>query len=1090
MKHPNSETLQAFGLGKVSGPAADTIAAHLTTCVDCRRAVASLSADSFIDRIQAADVEATLGAVPPELADHPDYHVVCELGRGGMGVVYLARNTIMDRDEVLKVAHRALLEKPGASDRFLQEIRSAAQLMHVNVVRAYSVLRLGDLLVFAMEYVPGDDLAVIIRKEGALPVAHACNYAAQVALGLQHAHEKGMVHRDIKPSNLILSKDGKNSVVKILDFGLAKMTSEVGFARDLTGSNKMMGTPDYISPEQILDAGKADIRADIYSLGCTLYYLLAGSPPFAGGSLYEVLHAHNTASARPLNLVRPEVPSELAAVVAKMLAKEPRKRYQTPGEVAKELQPFTKAEAVPTPAAAMPMAHPAPAPPKARPMTRGPVDARELSRVLHARGPARFELAAKTMLESPPNRTRSPKPAARAAGTDRRVLWIGLGLIATLGVGLLGLLLDASGIFRVATPDGTIVVENVPSDADVLVDGASIAVSRNGETVTANAVREGLHRLKVMKGNVELLSSDVTVKLGDVPVRLRMEPRFAAAKANLSKEADKPTPQASAEMASSAGSVVMPRRVLFISPENYFFLNRTQFFQEDNGQGAFENTLIRRICAGAPLDISPGQVYVLSDSDILQTATSPQKSVVEAAIKDFCEGSRAQDRIVLLWSGHAAEIDGKTYLIPIEGDKDAKETCISLAWVYQQLGKSKARQKVLIFDAFRYPPARGLELPATGKMTESVDKELDDPPPGIQVWTACVKGQQSIEFESGSVFQLALREALKELSVTRVKPADSLPMQPLVVTVNQIMKLKLARESVAPMKFGPDLVQTSRLSGKELPGANYLPTEPLPRRVVFTDPDKGVNQIKGLEEILREIKEFQPMKQSQVAQLLAMRTSELRMMSKEKLAEYPDEGFNPFAGKTDKASLATAKKKYPLRVAAFEAASKIRATMDLRMKEYISNPGGGAFDQNRKKQFLSEQMEPALAILDLEEMLSDMKKLDRDRENEPNKRWLAHFDMAQARLMSRLIYMNEYDNLIARIRADSLPRLDERIHLGWRVSASDRVQIREVKVQTMARDVAKLWTRMEKEYPMTPWAIIAKREKNMAMGMTWLPTRE
>jgi serine/threonine protein kinase len=528
MKHPTSDVLQAFGLGKVSGPAANTIAAHLTTCIDCRRVVADLSADSFVGRLQAADAGSVPPAsmrtadVPPELANHADYRVVRELGRGGMGVVYLVRNVLMDREEVLKIGHRDLLDKPGAADRFLQEIRSAARLMHANVVRAFSVVRLGELLGFAMEYVPGDDLAKIVRKQGALGVAHACHYVAQAAQGLQHAHEKGMVHRDIKPSNLILSRDGKKPVVKILDFGLAKMTSEAGFGRDLTGSNKMMGTPDYISPEQILDAAKADIRADIYSLGCTLHYLLSGSPPFAGGSLYEVLHAHSTETARPLNLVRPEVPAELAAVVAKMLAKEPRKRYQTPGEVAKELQPFTTAGAVPTPAAVMPTAHPAPAPPKARHMTRGPVDARKLSRSVDEKDSAPFEFAAKTMLESPPNRARSRK---RAAGKDRRAVWIGLGLAVMLGVvGLLGLLLAASGTFRVTTPDGTIVLDDLPEGAEVRVDGNRIALQNAGNSVEIRTV-PGKHKLEIRQVGFRMFGREVEVDLGSkVPVQVRLEP--------------------------------------------------------------------------------------------------------------------------------------------------------------------------------------------------------------------------------------------------------------------------------------------------------------------------------------------------------------------------------------------------------------------------------------------------------------------------------------------------------------------------------------------------------------------------------------
>ena len=164
--------------------------------------------------------------VPPELANHPDYELLKELGHGGMGVVYLARNRMMDRLEVLKVVSKSLLDRPGALERFQQEIRSAAKLAHPNIVAAYSVLRPGDLLVFAMEYVDGQDLSQVVKQRGPLPVTNATFYVQQVALGLQHAHEKGMVHRDIKPNNLMLAIVNKKHVVKILDFGLAKATSE------------------------------------------------------------------------------------------------------------------------------------------------------------------------------------------------------------------------------------------------------------------------------------------------------------------------------------------------------------------------------------------------------------------------------------------------------------------------------------------------------------------------------------------------------------------------------------------------------------------------------------------------------------------------------------------------------------------------------------------------------------------------------------------------------------------------------------------------------------------------------------------------
>src|SRR4029077_18457415 len=168
------------------------------------------------------------------------------------------------------------------------------------------------------------------------------SYIHQAALGLQHAHDRGMVHRDIKPSNLMLSREGNRAAIKVLDFGLAKLKSEGAVDGGMTHEGQMLGTPDYIAPEQISDARKADIRADIYSLGCTLYYLLTGKPPFQGDSLYDLLQAHHSMDATPLNLVRPEVPVELAALVAKMMAKELGRRFQEPREVAQALSPFFK----------------------------------------------------------------------------------------------------------------------------------------------------------------------------------------------------------------------------------------------------------------------------------------------------------------------------------------------------------------------------------------------------------------------------------------------------------------------------------------------------------------------------------------------------------------------------------------------------------------------------------------------------------------------------------------------------------------------------------------------------------------------------
>jgi serine/threonine protein kinase len=295
-------------------------------------------------------------ALPRELADHAEYENVRVLGDGGMGVVYLAHNRLMGREEVLKVMARHIVERPGALERFAREIRAVAKLRHPNIVSAYTAFRCGGSLVFAMEYVEGLDLRRMVKARGLLTVAQSCNYVYQAALGLQHAHEEGMVHRDIKPGNLVLSHRRGKAVIKLLDFGLAKATTEEnaielraaeasssgempGYA---TRAGQMLGTPDFIAPEQIRDATQADIRADIYSLGCTLYYLLTGAPPFDELTLRDLLYAHMSMTPTPLNAVRQDVPVALAQVVAKMLAKDPADRFQQPAEVAEALKPFFK----------------------------------------------------------------------------------------------------------------------------------------------------------------------------------------------------------------------------------------------------------------------------------------------------------------------------------------------------------------------------------------------------------------------------------------------------------------------------------------------------------------------------------------------------------------------------------------------------------------------------------------------------------------------------------------------------------------------------------------------------------------------------
>jgi uncharacterized protein (TIGR03067 family) len=352
--HPSAEQLTAFGLGRLGERDETAVVLHLEGCAACRTAVEGLSGDSFVARLRdagaatCADVRAP-AEVPPELAAHPRYRVLGLLGAGGMGAVYRAEHVVMERPVALKVVNRALTDRPGMAERFRREVKAAAQLSHPNIVHAYDADQAGDLHFLVMEYVEGVSLARLVAEEGPLLPAQACEYVRQAALGLQYAHERGMVHRDVKPHNLMLTPAGQ---VKVLDFGLARFAlrslAADGAAGDtpaaageaLTQLGTVVGTPDYIAPEQAADAAAADIRADVYSLGCTLYHLLAGAPPFHAETVVGKVRAHAERAPRPLAEVRPHLPAGLAAVVERMMAKDPARRYPTPAEVARALAPF------------------------------------------------------------------------------------------------------------------------------------------------------------------------------------------------------------------------------------------------------------------------------------------------------------------------------------------------------------------------------------------------------------------------------------------------------------------------------------------------------------------------------------------------------------------------------------------------------------------------------------------------------------------------------------------------------------------------------------------------------------------------------
>jgi hypothetical protein len=350
--HPSADELAAFDAGCLPAARSAAVETHVAGCASCCRRLEELPEDAFAALVRAYAGKADGGRtrplpngegnaweVPGPLVGHPRYRVLGLLGQGGMGVVYKAVQQHMDRVVALKVIHRPLLACPDFVERFRREARAVARLRHPNIVLAHDADQAGDLHFLVMEYVEGTSLDLVVARRGFLPVAAACEYARQAALGLQHAHEQGLVHRDVKPHNLLLTPQGQ---VKVVDFGLAHLARADGPATPVT-SGPLLGTPDYTAPEQARDPSGVDVRADVYSLGCTLYFLLTGQPPFPGGTPLQKLLCHQERPPRPVTELRPDVPPALAALLGRLLAKDRARRPATPGEVASGLAPFAAA---------------------------------------------------------------------------------------------------------------------------------------------------------------------------------------------------------------------------------------------------------------------------------------------------------------------------------------------------------------------------------------------------------------------------------------------------------------------------------------------------------------------------------------------------------------------------------------------------------------------------------------------------------------------------------------------------------------------------------------------------------------------------
>lgn len=263
------------------------------------------------------------------------YRMLRLIGSGGMSTVYLAEHKLMHRQRAIKVLPKRRVNDSSYLARFHLEAQATSQLDHPNIVRCYDVDNDGDTHYIVMEFIEGKDLNTIVKQEGPLPLELACNYIAQAAEGLAHAHEKGLIHRDVKPANLLVDTKG---ILKILDLGLALFSDNERASLTVEHNENVLGTADYLAPEQAVNSHTVDHKADIYGLGCALYFVLTGHPPFPDGTLAQRIAKHQTHQPDDIRKDRPDCPRDLADICMKMMQKRPEKRYANMTEVAQALE--------------------------------------------------------------------------------------------------------------------------------------------------------------------------------------------------------------------------------------------------------------------------------------------------------------------------------------------------------------------------------------------------------------------------------------------------------------------------------------------------------------------------------------------------------------------------------------------------------------------------------------------------------------------------------------------------------------------------------------------------------------------------------
>jgi len=536
-----------------------------------------------------------------------------------------------------------------------------------------------------------------------------------------------------------------------------------------------------------------------------------------------------------------------------------------------------------------------------------------------------------------------------------------------------------------------------------------------------------------------------------------------------------------------------PRRLLAICASDYLYANRVGAGNLDAGFGNLVTLLARS------LRIDAGQTGILTDamssaSALMRSSpgkkkpggrkdTSPEvqrrppvRALFEKAVTDFLAACRPQDRIIVLFTGHMTTIDGTAYLATLESDLGEKETLLPLSWLFGQLDKCKARQKVLVVDTCRLDPSQGYERPGSGPMPAALASALTKPPAGVQVWVSCGAEQFSYEIDGQSTFLQHLADAVKNGALkTADNPQDPLPMDALRAVVDSRVTGEAMKAFKAP--------QTPLWAGQlKTEGAAFDDKASMPARIAFPalEPPSGSASTQEVQQIVSEL----------ALPPFHVGAGDEAPFTIEGVVFFPSARLAPY--KPDYRSLAEVRAeggKHPLRLAVLD-------TLDLLRRDFDNQRAGEALrafypanaPQKMKEEISKEQKRPARLMVNLLEARDRLDKIAGERSQEPAKRWQAHFDYTRAQVLARIAFLEEYDLMLGKIRKDELPELEKGIHQeGWRLAAREKMQGPK-DVRDLANEAHKIWAQVAKEHAGTPWEVLARRAQATSLGLEWRPS--